>query len=352
MSLDTPSTAQLREEILRLAQKCLETVPVVILGSGFSAAHGVRGMGPLAEYLSANVQVTSADEDAWQQFRSELNRTNDLEATLQAVTLPPAPLQEVVHHTRAMVLEDDMKLFRRLVLREVPFPLVDLFSHLFRSTHQTISVVTTNYDRLAEYAANLVHSRVNTNVGFTDGYVRHFRSPAPTHSAHSTRQARCVEVWKVHGSIDWFTDGSGSPLALPFTNGYPTPLQPLLVTPGVAKYQITHQEPFRSIIAQADIALANARGFLCIGYGFNDTHIEPKLVRRAADLQTPAIILARTLRDGAKSFIANCRNDRVLGLEKADTGTRAFSTAWPTGVILPDSSLWDLGPFLEAAIAP
>ncbi|HWA96862.1 MAG TPA: SIR2 family protein [Pirellulales bacterium] len=308
-------------------------------------------MDPLAKYLLANVQVGAADQAAWQQFSAELNRTRDLESTLQAVTLTPASLQHVVRNTRAMILEDDLKVFRQLVLRERAFPLVDLFAHLFRSTHQTISVVTTNYDRLAEYAANLVQSRVNTNVGFTDGYIRNFRLPVTAQSVHLSRQPRCVDVWKVHGSIDWFIGEDSNPLALPFTNDYPTPLQPLLVTPGVTKYQITHQEPFRTIITQADVALANARGFFCIGYGFNDIHIEPKLVRRAVDLQIPVVILARTLREGAKRFIANCRHDRVLGLERADSGTRAFSTAWPGGIVLPDSSLWELGPFLEAAIA-
>jgi len=48
----------------------------------------------------------------------------------------------------------------------------------------------------------------------------------------------------------------------------------------VSKFQRTHDEPFRSAIQGADLALEHAKGYVCVGFGFRDTHIEPKLVER------------------------------------------------------------------------
>lgn len=350
MALETTNDTQFRESILRRVQQCLEAVPAIILGSGFSAAHEIRGMGPLADYLSHNVTVSEEHQQIWQAFSDVLAETRDLEVTLQRVTIPPPVLKQVIHHTRVMVMEDDREVFRKLLVGDISISLVALFSHLFRSTSPTITVVTTNYDRLAEYSADLVSHTVMTNTGFAHGYRRRFLPLASTFPVRKSRQPRTVDVWKVHGSLDWFSAGDGTPLALPFAMEYPAELQPLLVTPGVSKYEMTHQEPFRTIITNADIALQNARGFLSVGFGFNDEHIQPKLVRRASEMQVPVVILARTLREGAKKFISHCKHDRVLGLEKAGAGTRAYTAELPDGVVLPNSALWDLDALLKEAI--
>lgn len=344
MATVLPEPAPEYEVLLSLAQACISAVPTIVLGSGASCAVGIRGMEPLAGYLQANVTPDASEQEAWQSFSSSLVKTRDLEAALQEVNVPATLLEKIIAATRAMVHEDDYSLFGRLVEGTSALPLAALLTHLFRSAHRSVTVITTNYDRMAEYAAN--HARQGFEVGFSDGYVRHFLGG--TAAARSSRHTpRTVEIWKVHGSVDWFTDHNGVTVALPYTHEYPASLKPLLVTPGVSKYARTHQEPFRTILQKADAGLSNARAFLCIGYGFNDEHIEPKLVQRATSQQVPVVILAKTLRPGAKDFLKKCAHDKVVALEECDDGTRAYTCEHSEGVLLPGVSLWDLTTFLK-----
>ena len=69
-------------------------------------------------------------------------------------------------------------------------------------------------------------------------------------------------------------------ISLPISVGLPVTFEPLIVTRGVSKYERTHDEPFRSAIQGADAALDAASSFLCVGYGFRDHHIQPKIVER------------------------------------------------------------------------
>ena len=48
------------ERVYRLAQQCVESVPVIVVGSGASMGHGLPGMWELAQYLVANVDPTGA----------------------------------------------------------------------------------------------------------------------------------------------------------------------------------------------------------------------------------------------------------------------------------------------------
>lgn len=338
------------EEVLRLGQKCIESAPVIILGSGASIAHNIRGMGPLADYLIEKIAPDAGDVALWESFKACLTASRDLEKALQDVTISDKLLHDVIHYTREMVLEDDLALFEQLVDGRMTLPLSRLFSHTLRSTHHTISVVTTNYDRVAEYAADFSHVRFND--GFSMGHYCEFRTSLDQASGSWRAKPKCVDIWKVHGSVDWFLGQNQSPLSLPHRTSYPSCIKPLLVTPGVRKYFQTHEEPFRTIITQADAALSSAQGFLCVGYGFSDTHIEPKLIKRSLDHKPPIVILARTLRDGAKAFINRCSHEKVLALEKDGSGTRAYTTGRRDGFVIPDKSLWDLRAFIDAIGIP
>lgn len=45
------------EKIYRSAQQCIESVPVIVVGSGASMGHGLPGMWDLAQYLIENVDA-------------------------------------------------------------------------------------------------------------------------------------------------------------------------------------------------------------------------------------------------------------------------------------------------------
>jgi hypothetical protein len=262
------------EDIVKLAQKCIEQVPVIVLGSGASRQFGISGMTELQNHLLKHVKpLNPADAKLWGDFTTELGHCNDLELALHRVQLSPSLEAEVVKLARQVILQDDQAVFRKLLDGKLELPFTALLRHLLRSTHTSVSVVTTNYDRLAEYAAD--STGVEHTTGFSHGYYRSFDG-MPSEN-HKIRALRHVEVLKVHGSVDWFQDTNGTVLCLPDGVDTPSSLSPLLVTPGTSKYLATHEEPFRTIITRSDAAFADARAVLAVGYGFNDRHIQPKL---------------------------------------------------------------------------
>lgn len=344
--VDTLNDDDGRELALKIASDCISNVPVLVLGSGASCAYGIRGMYPLSTYLIERVEPEVGDAECWDAFKAELKRDSDLEQALQKVAVSDHLHRQIVVNTRQMILEDEHSIYNKLITGETELALSSLFRHLFQSTHRILDVVTTNYDRLVEYAA--CQARVRCNTGFSDGALRHFHCQK-SESSHYTRQAnfRCIDVWKVHGSIDWFHNGATPAIGLLDHAVLPETFSPLIVTPGAAKYSRTHQEPFRSVISFADRALSSARGFLCVGYGFSDDHIEPKLIQRSDDLKPPVVILARTLRPGAKAFLSQHMHSKVVAFEMDSDGTRAYTERHKEGVLFQGENLWSLEGLLQ-----
>jgi hypothetical protein len=335
------------EYIVKLAQKCIEQVPVVVLGSGASRQYGISGMTELQNHLLQHVNPSGAsDTKVWGEFTTELARFNDLELALHTVQLSKSLESEVVRQTRQLVLSDDRRVFTDLLAGKVELPLRVLLRHLFRSTHSSVAIVTTNYDRLAEYAADA--EGLEHTTGFTHGYYRSFGTLAVPNQ--SPRPSRLVEVLKVHGSVDWFQDNNGTAFCLPDAADIPSSFMPLMVTPGTGEYLATHEEPFRTIITRSDTAFANARAVLAVGYGFNDRHIQPKLTNRVLKQQVPVVVLAKILTTTAKTFLAQCRHNSYLALEASGADTRAYCSAHPNGLDLPVENLWEFGRLLTETI--
>jgi len=327
------------EHIAKLAQDCIQRHPVIVLGSGASVPHRIRGMQALANGLQEGIVPEGIEEvEAWKLIKEALESGSGLEEALQATPAPPNLVQKIVNLTWAEISSDDLSVLMRVVSDTEHLPLSELYRGLFRSANDTIDVVTPNYDRIAEYAADLagfVHA-----TGFTPGIIRQREGAEPVYIWRGKHKARTVRIWKVHGSLDWFQTEEGIVVSLPLSNTLPTRHLPSIVTPGVSKYERTHEEPFRSAIQGADVALSSASAFLCIGYGFRDAHIEPKLVERCRQKNVPIVILARTLTDQAREFLGRNAGSSYLALESYQGGTRAFSADAPAGTTIPDQDLW------------
>lgn len=336
----------MEDEVLKLAQKCLSEVPVIVLGSGASLQYGVGGMDELGEHLAKNIAPTeAADLTAWQKFIDDLKVNHDLEGALTRVALSASLEARVVNETREMVLPGDQGVFAKMIAGELALPLSELLRHLLNTTYKSVSIITTNYDRLAEYAADA--AGFAHHEGFSHGYLRTF-SPESRNAVHKTG-VKWVDILKVHGSLDWFLDTQQNPIALPDATPVPTGFTPVMVTPGVGKYQVTHDEPFRSIITQADRAFASARAIICIGYGFRDRHIQPKLQSQIAKQRVPVVFLAKVLSQEIKDFIKTCQNSPYLALEQAGADTRAYVSGHPNGIDVP-GSIWEMSTFIKFAI--
>lgn len=332
------------ERIATFAQHCFQQHPVVILGSGASVVHGLRGMDDLAQYLRDHIQPDEGEEaDAWLLIRTALADGDGLEEALLKTAAPISLVEKIVGLTWQAIAEDDLVLMGRAARGEEHFDLADLLRGMFKSTHTVTNIVTPNYDRVAEYASDMAGYFHAT--GFLPGIIRPREGGDPVSVRRGGQTARTVRVWKVHGSLDWFADATGRVVSLPIPNALPEGFEPLIVTPGVSKYERTHDEPFRSAIQGADRALEQAASFLCVGYGFRDRHIQPKIVERCRQQNVPIVVLARTLTDEAKRFLAENSGEAYLALERDGDGTKAFLPEHPHGVTIENPDLWSFDSF-------
>lgn len=338
------------DAIVEFAQATLALTPVIILGSGASAAHGIPGMWPLAAHLGAlsvPVDWQAVERDEWQNFTDRLAAGTDLEAALQAVRLSDRQTAHVAEATRTLLLPDDERVFLRALADRRALPLTRLFKYLFTSTHRTIDVITPNYDRLAEYAADA--GEFGHYTGFTAGYLQSRPKASASRPAYAAGETgRTVRVWKVHGSLDWFHDSQGQIVGIRVGRDTPPGFQPLMITPGIDKYRLTHTEPFRTIFTCSDAALESARSYFCVGYGFNDPHVQEKLVERCDAESVPIIVITKDLSDTARAFLTSGRCRKYLALEEGGVdGARAYTPDVPGGVNLPGPAIWTLPTFLD-----
>lgn len=332
------------DEIAKLAQKCVQQNPVIVLGSGASAAHKIRGMPALSVYLRQHVVAEEDVEiNAWRAIEAALEAGTGLEVTLQETDAPKSLTDKIVRLTWKAIALDDLELLHKSAMGEEAFPLTNLILGLFRSSNNLISIVTPNYDRVAEYAADIAD--VVHTTGFTPGIIRRRMGANPITYKRGNFPPRTVEIWKVHGSLDWFSDPGGAIVSLPLTNEIPDGFAPLIVTPGISKYERTHDEPFRSAIQGADSVLDRSSAFLCVGYGFRDTHIQPKLVERCRQKNVPIIVLAKELTDEAKDFLLNSAGSEFLAMEEHEGGTKVFTPDLPGGTVVPELDLWSFSTF-------
>nr|WP_236001133.1 SIR2 family protein [Agrobacterium leguminum] len=215
---------------------------------------------------------------------------------------------------------------------------------MFSSTHSEVHVVTTNYDRVAEFACN--SKNVLFQTGFAPGYIQKWESTSRVKFTHAAKPSRVVKIWKVHGSLDWFRTADERTIGLPvFELPSAEHYTPLIVTPGLNKYEKTYEDPFRTTINGADSALKNASAFLCVGFGFRDQHIHPKIIERCRERNVPTVVLARTLTDEAKDFLKTKAGTNYLGIERSGSGSRVFSPTHPNGIEITVSDLWSLDGF-------
>ncbi|SNT61660.1 SIR2-like domain-containing protein [Tardiphaga sp. OK246] len=333
------------EATAKLAQRCFASNPVVILGSGASLHHGLPGMTDLQEALAADIQADAgAEADAWHQVQAALSSGNHLEQALGATALPASLTAKIISATWNCISKKDREVYLRAVVGSENFPISDLLQRLFQSTNTSINIVTTNYDRLAEYASDAAGIAFAT--GFLPGYIQAREGSDRITISRGGKAARTARIWKVHGSLDWFQRSDGTVVSAALFE-LPAALLPLIVSPGVSKFERTHDEPFRSAIQGADRALEHALGYLCIGFGFRDTHIEPKLVERCRNTNVPIVVLARSLTEEAKAFLKSKAGSSYLALEESCGGTRAYSHQHPDGIDLPGDDFWSLNGFMR-----
>ena len=219
---------------MSLLQGYLENSPLIVLGSGASMPYELPSMGGLAEEIKkSNIVISDPN------YRNFCAAVDDigLEGAIDRVTLQPETLQEIRTVVWTTVNKSDLLYFDQHPI-EPPKALVSLIKKVIAPTPNKAVIVTTNYDRLAEYAADGVGATAVT--GFEGGLVKKLELPSgPLKTRRIRVRERVVDIWKVHGSLDWFSASDGTTVSFPFARTIPDNFQPLIIPPGKEKYSIS-----------------------------------------------------------------------------------------------------------------
>jgi hypothetical protein len=172
----------------------------------------------------------------------------------------------------------------------------------------------------------------------------------PSDKVRNTRihtRERTVQIWKVHGSLDWFEDSTGGIVSYPMTSVIPAEHKPLIIPPGKDKYSSTHNEPFRDVITKADNAFVRAGSFICIGYGFNDEHIQPKLIEQIK-ADKPIVVLCYEATDSCKRNVISSDVKKYAVIERREGGKTAVTCSANSGITEEyDTEFWELPNFIK-----
>lgn len=336
------------DALLKQLQDWTNKVPLLILGSGSSVPFKLPSMWTLGEHLKTSISFSDSDDQGqFNEFVAHLNRLNDLELALQELhVIRPKVLSEVILKTWELVNKHDLEAYDQFINGKIEFPLAELTKYLIYPTDKKLSIVTTNYDRLAEYAASLAGAFICN--GFAQNYLGHFTNQIHQSNIKALKGFNGqVNIWKVHGSLDWFKTQQDQDIQIPLRHTIPSNLKPSIVTPGLSKYFETQLEPFRTIFTQADSEIEAANGFLCIGYGFNDIHVQPKLITQIKN-HKPIIVISKELTPKTKEAIIGNKSKAYILFEEANTtDTRVYSSLFPSPEIIQNVSYWTLAEYLK-----
>jgi hypothetical protein len=330
---------------------------VTIVGSGLSCAEGLPGMGELAAHLLAHVGAGLVGPDAatWASA-SSLFAAKGLEGALLAV--PPTPGLElaIAAATGQLIAERERAVVSEVFAGKRTLRLTRLLAHLVKPP-TGLTIVTTNYDRLVEIAAEEANIGADTMfVGRFAGQLNERESRMsfcrdvtlkPRRAAATLHYRPRALICKPHGSLDWYVR-AGRPV---FYAGDLPDATRLIITPGHNKFRNGYESPFDHHRSRANEAIDRAGRFLVLGYGFNDDHLETHLSPGIKGGK-PTLMLTWALSSVARQLALMHAN--VIALERAEV----MGVAGTTVIIeqkqffYPGIGMWDVNSFVTEVLEP
>jgi len=220
---------------------------VLIVGSGLSCAEGMPGMAQLQAHLRAIMpsRASGTDLALWNSIESLLDSVGLEGALLQ---IPPSTDLEVaiMGATTDLLMPKEAQIIAEVVSGARQLRFSRLIPHLLKP-NSGIPVVTTNYDRLVEFAAEVAGMGVDTMfVGTHCGKVNENESRW-SFCRKGELKGKTVRffykdrilLFKPHGSLDWYQRGNE-----PMRSSIELSLPRLIITPGLNKFRNGYENPF------------------------------------------------------------------------------------------------------------
>ncbi len=227
-----------------------------------------------------------------------------------------------------------------------------------------LSVITSNYDMLIEYACSA--HRIRWTTGFVGELTRTWNWDAAQDALLQSRGNRSgprgmtelnrvprVELFKVHGSVNRFIrDGEQIECDL-WSETVPSGFERDVAIPGGLKYQ-QHAESNADTVYRARQAIEGAQGYLVIGYGFNDPHLHDRIVEQARIHNRPLIVMTQQLDAEAIEKLRKAGVHVWILLAAPLSGggcdsskTRVYMPGCPEPVDLDNEQIWKCDVFAE-----
>ena len=288
-----------KDIIYTLIQKFLAKPPVIIWGSGATMPYGMPSMSDLNHAIKA--QLGDRFDATANNLEEELGKDKykgDL-PEIRSIIWRAIYIRDKTAEDRFM---KDAKYFDGI------HSLISIFK---KSHPQCLNIITTNYDKILENAMGF------HGIHFTDGF------PGCDFSAFDDnlfQNQNIVNLIKVHGSLNWF-EINGEIRRQAGINSLDSSIRPVIVAPGKDKYRETTKLPYRELIQKADLAIKNAGSFLCVGFGFNDEHVTPEIIKQV-NKGTPLVLITKELTSSSLRELQNA--ERFVFLDKTDDMTRVI----------------------------
>ena len=323
---------------------------VTVIGLGHSASLGLPTMPALADRLRAEMPplLQGAEVIEWQAVEKALDEGRHLEPALDSVPHDSPVIDKIIEVAANSIATAESAAITRISKEPGSFPLTRLIEKIgFNGKAQ---IITTNYDRLIEMAAEMAGLALDTGfVGAHQGLYDIERSRGALRATYIRGRRKLKAVYrphvvlaKPHGSLDWYQSPAG-----PIRSPYPLDLPRLMITPGESKYRHGYEQPFDHHIAVANEAIDGASAVLAIGFGFNDPHLQTHLVP-LIERGLPTLILTCNLTDAATDLVARCPNVCALDRVEPNGGTRVQwdGNTWD----FPDTHIWQLDDFMNEVL--
>ncbi len=324
-----------KENFFKIVQQYTKDVPLLLVGTGGTIPYGIPGMKELSEHLVTSLNGKYKSDEMWDKFVSKINNGIDLESALTDINLKSEILNDIIAQTWMLVNSADIALLNNILTYKTIMPLSKLIKKFHIPNPQCVNIITTNYDRVIEYACD--QFALPTDVRFNGNYFKSFNT--------ADIKSKCVvNLIKVHGSLDLFKDKDDFVYSIPLQNNIPNGFIPEIITPGENKYRALLTSQCADLKRHADNLIDKANSFLCIGYGFNDNQIQRNIIQEIKR-DKPIVLVTKQISDDAIKPIINNSNKYVIIQESADSNkTDVFINAERTQI---DGIYWTIDGFLN-----
>lgn len=333
------------DEVMKYVQDFFSNDTVTIVGSGLSVAEGIPGMRSLADELKKKMvgKLSKDDQEVWRKVVEKLDAGIGLEKALQDVQVNITIEDEIRNITGEFIYLAERKVLDEIIRagRTLRF---SEYIRRFNINQNGMAVITTNYDRLVEYACE--YNGIPVDTLFYGNYIAKLSPEECKYSfckqgvvgKQRIQVAPKINVFKPHGSLSWHMI-NGQPYSIP-TVDYK---DALIITPGANKYREGYNAPFDIHRTKANDAIDRAQRFIFIGYGFADEHLETHLRRQLNDGKQ-ALIITHTLSDTAKELVKRCPMIMSLASD-GKSGTVVHYNGETLSI--SDKVYWDLGELIK-----